>query len=81
MSKICYIIGTILIISVGIFMFQTQTITDNNQIIPRKVLFGNPDKARVSLTHDGKYILYVAPKDGVLNIWLAPQMILVKQKP
>ncbi|AFB31767.1 MULTISPECIES: S9 family peptidase [spotted fever group] len=72
MSKIFYIIGTILIISVGIFMFQTQTITDNNQIIPRKVLFGNPDKARVSLTHDGKYILYVAPKDGVLNIWLAP---------
>lgn len=72
MSKIFYIIGTILIISVGIFMFQKQTITDNNQIIPRKVLFGNPDKARVSLTHDGKYILYVAPKDGVLNIWLAP---------
>lgn len=70
MSKIFYIIGTILIISVGIFMLQT--ITDNNQIIPRKVLFGNPDKARVSLTHDGKYILYVAPKDGVLNIWLAP---------
>ncbi|WP_016770138.1 S9 family peptidase [Rickettsia sibirica] len=70
MSKIFYIIGTILIIGVGIFMFQT--ITDKNQIIPRKVLFGNPDKARVSLTHDGKYILYVAPKDGVLNIWLAP---------
>ncbi|CEO17421.1 Prolyl tripeptidyl peptidase precursor [Rickettsia monacensis] len=72
MSKIFYIIATILIISVGIFMFQKQTIMDNNQIIPRKVLFGNPDKARVSLTHDGKYILYVAPKDGVLNIWLAP---------
>ncbi|GAA5252570.1 S9 family peptidase [Candidatus Rickettsia kedanie] len=71
-SKICYIIGTILIISGGIFMFQKQTITDNNQIIPRKVLFGNPDKARVTLTHDGKYILYVAPKDDVLNIWLAP---------
>ncbi|MCC8418731.1 MAG: S9 family peptidase [Rickettsia endosymbiont of Glossina mortisans submortisans] len=71
MSKIFYIIGTILIISVGIFMFQKQTATDNNQIIPRKVLFGNPDKARVSLTHDGKYILYIAPKDGVLNIWLA----------
>ncbi|CAK6516078.1 S9 family peptidase [Rickettsia helvetica] len=72
MSKIFYIIGTILIISVGIFMFQKQTVMDNNQIIPRKVLFGNPDKARVSLTHDGKYILYVAPKDSVLNIWLAP---------
>ena len=55
-------------------MFQNKSsiTNDNNQIIPRKVSFGNPDKMRVSLTHDGKYILYVAPKDGVLNIWLAP---------
>lgn len=55
-------------------MFQNKSsiVSDNNQIIPRKLLFGNPDKMRVSLTHDGKYILYVAPKDGVLNIWLAP---------
>lgn len=72
MNKIFYIIGTILIISVGIFMYQKQTLTDNNTIIPRQVLFGNPDKARVSMTHDGKYILYVAPKDDVLNIWMAP---------
>jgi len=74
MTKFSYIIGTILTIWCTIFMFQNQAaIADNNnQIIPRKVLFGNPDKARVSLTHDGKYILYVAPKDGVLNIWLAP---------
>lgn len=73
MSKIFYIIGTIIILGV-FFMFQKQeqTVADNNPIIPRKVLFGNPDKARVSLTHDGKYILYIAPKDGVLNIWLAP---------
>ncbi len=55
MNKLFYIIGTILIIGV-FFIFQNKsTITgDDNKIIPRKVLFGNPDKARVSLTHDGK---------------------------
>lgn len=43
----------------------------NNPIIPRHVLFGNPDKTNVSISNDGKYISYLAPKDGVLNIWLA----------
>ena len=73
MTKFSYIIAIILTIVV-LFMFQNQTTVagNNNQIIPRKVLFGNPDKTRVSLTHDGKYILYIAPKDGILNIWLAP---------
>ncbi len=40
-------------------------------IIPRKVLFGNPDKASVQLSHDGKYISYLAPHNGVLNIYVA----------
>ncbi|MEY4463166.1 MAG: hypothetical protein RLZZ81_137 [Pseudomonadota bacterium] len=78
MTKFSYIIATILTIGV-LFMFQNQTaVADNNQIIPRKVLFGNPDKTRVSLTHDGKYILYIAPKDGVLNIWMASSSDLSK---
>lgn len=65
-----------------IFMFQNQILAkDNNELIPRAVLFGNPDKMRVSITHDGKYILYIAPKDGVLNIWLAPSNDLSKATP
>ncbi|MEA2065520.1 MAG: S9 family peptidase [Thermotogota bacterium] len=41
-------------------------------IIPRKVLFGNPDKASPSISSDGKHIAFLAPKDGVLNVWIAP---------
>jgi dipeptidyl aminopeptidase/acylaminoacyl peptidase len=41
-------------------------------ILPRKVLMGNPDKANVRLSPDGKYISYLAPHDGVLNIHVAP---------
>lgn len=41
-------------------------------IIPRKVIFGNPDKASPSISPDGKYIAFLAPKDGVLNVWIAP---------
>jgi dipeptidyl aminopeptidase/acylaminoacyl peptidase len=40
--------------------------------IPRKILFGNPDRIAVKVSPDGKYISYVAPLEGVLNIFVAP---------
>jgi dipeptidyl aminopeptidase/acylaminoacyl peptidase len=42
-------------------------------LIPRKILFGNPDKAMVTLSPDGAQIAYLAPRDGVLNVWVAPR--------
>ncbi|HBR10423.1 S9 family peptidase [Candidatus Bipolaricaulota bacterium] len=41
-------------------------------LIPREVLFGNPDKASVELSPDGNRISYLAPVNGVLNIWVGP---------
>jgi dipeptidyl aminopeptidase/acylaminoacyl peptidase len=39
-------------------------------LIPREVLFGNPEKASPQISPDGKYLAYLAPKDGVLNVWV-----------
>ncbi|MFQ6026847.1 MAG: S9 family peptidase [Dehalococcoidia bacterium] len=39
-------------------------------LIPRKILFGNPDKASAQLSPDGKYLSYLAPLNGVLNVWV-----------
>src|SRR5262245_44337695 len=41
-------------------------------LIPRKVLFGNPDRASPQLSPDGKFLSYLAPVDGVLNVWVGP---------
>lgn len=41
-------------------------------LIPRHVLFGNPDKAAVRLSPNGDYLSYLAPLDGVLNVWVGP---------
>lgn len=41
-------------------------------LIPRQVLFGNPDKAALRISRDGKWLSWLAPRDGVLNIWVAP---------
>ncbi|MEL7445120.1 MAG: S9 family peptidase [Pseudomonadota bacterium] len=42
-------------------------------LIPREALFGNPTKAQGRLSPDGEYLSWLAPKDGVLNIWIAPR--------
>lgn len=40
-------------------------------IVPREVLFGNPQRSSVSISGDGKYLAYLAPdKNNVLNVWL-----------
>ncbi|HBS28914.1 MAG TPA: S9 family peptidase [Phycisphaerales bacterium] len=41
-------------------------------LIPREVLFGNPERANVQLSPDGKTLSYLAAVDGVLNVWVAP---------
>jgi dipeptidyl aminopeptidase/acylaminoacyl peptidase len=38
-------------------------------LIPLEVLFGNPDHATPLLSHDGTRLSYLAPVDGVLNVW------------
>jgi dipeptidyl aminopeptidase/acylaminoacyl peptidase len=43
---------------------------EKSMLIPRKVLFDNPDCAAVRISPDGKWLSYLAPKDGVLNIWV-----------
>jgi dipeptidyl aminopeptidase/acylaminoacyl peptidase len=39
-------------------------------LIPREVLFGNPEKAGPQVSPDGKKLAYLAPVNGVLNVWL-----------
>lgn len=39
-------------------------------LIPRAVLFGNPEKAAPAISADGKLLAYLAPSNGVLSIWV-----------
>lgn len=39
-------------------------------LIPRSVLFGNPEKLFPKISSDGKKLAYVAPWEGVLNVWV-----------
>ena len=41
-------------------------------LIPRKLLFGNPDKTQARISPDGNQLSYIAPVNGVLNVWVGP---------
>lgn len=45
---------------------------DDVELIPREALFGNPERANVQISPDGKYLSWIAPVDGVLNVWVSP---------
>ena len=48
------------------------TSIDAFPLIPRDHLFGNPTRAAGQISPDGRWLSWLAPKDGVLNIWMAP---------
>lgn len=41
-------------------------------LIPRKTLFGNPSRLEPHISPDGQWLSWLAPVDGVMNVWLAP---------
>ena len=41
-------------------------------LIPRDHLFGNPSRSGGKLSPDGQWVSWMAPWEGVMNLWLAP---------
>jgi dipeptidyl aminopeptidase/acylaminoacyl peptidase len=42
------------------------------ELIPRRVLFGNPERVSPRISPDGTLLAWIAPHEGVLNVWVAP---------
>ncbi|WP_224418111.1 MULTISPECIES: S9 family peptidase [unclassified Modicisalibacter] len=41
-------------------------------LIERERLFGNPARIQGRLSPDGQWLAWIAPREGVLNLWVAP---------
>ncbi len=48
----------------------TRRTYDAVPLIPREVLFGNPSRRSPLISPDGTRLAYLAPSDGVLNVWV-----------
>lgn len=61
-----YIVWAILLCG-GSVMSQE---TSRSKLIPRKIIFGNPEKTAATISPDGRKLAYIAPVDNVLNVWV-----------
>lgn len=41
-------------------------------LIPREAIFGNPTRSAGRISPDGRLVSWMAPVNGVMNIWVAP---------
>jgi dipeptidyl aminopeptidase/acylaminoacyl peptidase len=46
------------------------TTTTTVELIPREILFGNPEKSSPQVSPDGTRMAYLAPVNNVLNVWV-----------
>jgi len=47
-----------------------QAFAQQPALIPRDVLFGNPEKVAPQISPDGRMLSYRAPHNGVMNVWV-----------
>jgi len=44
----------------------------SEDLIPRETFFGNPERASVKISPNGRHLSWLAAREGVLNVWVAP---------
>jgi len=50
---------------------EASTLSDF-ELVDRDVYFGNPERTQGRISPDGKMMSFLAPLDGVINVWVAP---------
>lgn len=53
----------------------------DQSLIPRRHLFGNPTALDAKISPDGTWLSWIAPVEGVLNLWIAPRGRLGERQP
>ena len=62
---------TLFILIVLAFVLTLSAVAQSQTpLIPRDVLFGNPERASPQISPDGTMLGYLAPDQGVLNVWV-----------
>ncbi len=77
MKKLLWTHGSLLESCISLALIFLIIMNSNNvyakqPIIPREIIFGNSEKINVQISENEAYISYLANKNGILNVWLAP---------
>lgn len=60
----------LLVIALFLFAAAIRTVAQQPPLIDREVLFGNPEYAGAQISPDGKYISFIKPLNGTMNVWV-----------
>lgn len=55
----------------GVAVAQERNV-QQYELIDRAALFGNPVASQGQISPDGKWVSWIAPDEGVMNVWVAP---------
>lgn len=53
-----------------LFLLTLFAFSQQSPLIPRAVIFGNPERSSPQISPDGSMLGYLAPDQGVLNVWV-----------
>ena len=59
-----FVLATVLLIALS------SLAPAQSALIPRSALFGNPERSAPEISADGTLLAYLAPDQGVLNVWV-----------
>jgi len=69
LTVVC-VVGSVVISSISFSQLKSSQ-TPDPTLVPRQILFGNPEKASASISPDGTRLAYLAPDaNNVLNVWV-----------
>src|SRR5262245_36796429 len=68
MNRVLIFAFALLVSSASAPRIQAQQGTRAADLIPRDVLFGNPERAAPQISPNGKLLAWLAPDQGVLNV-------------
>lgn len=80
MKKLLWVVVTLAGVVAGPLL-PVPAVAQGTEVIPRKMIFGNPSRLSPKVSPDGKSLAWIAPRDGVLNVWVAPIDALGAAKP
>jgi dipeptidyl aminopeptidase/acylaminoacyl peptidase len=63
--------GSLLALASAMLASAAPVTPEASPLVPRRLLFGSPERAGARLSPDGRQLAFLAPVDGVLNIWMA----------
>jgi dipeptidyl aminopeptidase/acylaminoacyl peptidase len=64
------VVSMLLAVVIAIGLLAAVALGAPPELIPRKILFGNPERSSPQLSPDGKMLAYLAPDEGVMNVWV-----------